>query len=125
MRAYNSKMIPKEHILFFKKHKKLSFTKWHINFNNRKIPIHAKIFIVKREKYIIFCSNPYSFDYYNSIKKIAKGIGFYSISQSIKIFEKIHNVKIENLGLTRDDFSANLKNLTKITKKLDEYKNNN
>lgn len=119
MRAYNSRKTPKEHYLFKEKHHTLSIIS-----KGGYTSYLFKTFLRKGE--IIVRGNNWGQvecieELYRIIKK-SKGI---PISKGIEYVEKTNNLKIKDLGLTRKDFSGNLKEIDKILERIAEYKEKN
>ena len=125
MKAYNSRKTPREHYLFKEKRQKLSIT------HNIKHTSHIfKVFKMKDKKHIddwiVVSGYENSLLCFEILKKIMKHTKFgFSISEKIKLVEKWNKVKIEDLGLTRDDFSRDYKELAKISESIKEYKKKN
>lgn len=119
MRAYNARRTSKEHYLFKEKHHTLSiiskggYTSYLFKVFLRK----GKIIIRGDHWGQVECIE----ELYRIIKK-SKGI---PISKSIEYIEKTNNLKIKDLGLTRKDFSGNLKEINKILERIAEYKKKN
>ena len=114
MRKYNARKTCKQHWLFKNKQRKLGLT----NKNGGK-----GVFKVKRigrtGNYVIFggaFAMRYCFEQMNKILINAKHGA--SIGQSITFIEKIHGIKIQDLGLTRQDFMH--KNVKKIAEALEK-----
>lgn len=116
MRVYNSRKTPKEHWLFKEKHHTLSIIS-----KGGYTPYLFKTFL-RKGKIIIrgdhWGQRECIEELYRIIKK-SKGI---PISRSIEYVEKNNNLKIKDLGLTRKDFSGNLKEIDKILERIAEYK---
>ena len=128
MKAYNSKKIPREHILFCCKQRKLSLSQAeeYENFNGRKEKYTAtRIFKIKgrKEKTFIIGDSFKIRACFKIINKIAmKTNNFLSVTNSIKKFEETHNLKISDLGLERKDFFTKNFNMDKVVEKLRIYK---
>ena len=115
MKAYNSRKTCREHYLFKNKFRKLSLTNKDGEtgvFRVRKLEdtnykIFGDVFAIR-----------YCFDQMNKILINAKhGV---SVRQSIAFIEKIHGIKMQDLGLTRQDFIS--KDIKKIADALNKYK---
>lgn len=116
MKAYNARKTCKEHYLFKNKQRKLGLT----NKDGGK-----GIFKVKRigrtSNYVILgdaFATRYCFQQLNKILINAKHGA--SVGQSIAFIEKIHGIKMQDLGLTRQDFMR--KDIKKIADALNRYK---
>ena len=99
MRAFNKRKTCKEHYLFKNKFRKLSIT----NKDGE-----TGVFRVRKledTNYRIF-GNVFTMRYcFEQINKILIGAKYgLSIGQFIRIVEKSNNVKIKDIGLTREDF---------------------
>lgn len=102
MRAFNARKTCKEHYLFKNKFGKLSLT-------NKDGGIGVfRVRKLEDTNYKIF-GDVFAMRYcFKEIKKILTGSrDCLSITEFIKRFEKAHNIKIKNIGLTRKDFSKN------------------
>lgn len=102
MKAFNRRKTCKEHYLFKNKFRKISFT-------NKDGGIGVfRVRKLEDNNYTIF-GNDFAMRYcFKEIKKILIGSrDGLSITEFIKLFEKTHNIKIKNIGLTRKDFSKN------------------
>lgn len=128
MKAYNSRKTPREHILFTSKQRKLSLSQAedYKKFNGEKAKyIHTGVFKVvgKGEKRIIFSGFFLIRECFDVINKIVmKTKSPISVSNSIRRFERIHKLKISDLGLERKDFFAKNFDIDKIVEKLRIYK---
>ncbi|WP_349764326.1 hypothetical protein [Fusobacterium sp. SYSU M8D902] len=102
MRAFNARKTYREHYLFKHKFRKLSLI-------NKDGGIGVfKVRKLEDTNYKIF-GNIFAMRYcFKEIKKILIGSrDGLSITEFIKRFEKAHNIKIKDIGLTRKDFSKN------------------
>ena len=100
MKAFNRRKTCKEHYLFKNKFRKISLT------NKDGATGVFRVRKLEDNDYKIICdffAARYCFDQLNKILIGAKsGV---SIGQFIKFIEKTHEIKIEDIGLTREDFS--------------------
>lgn len=130
MKAYNRRKTPQEHILFCHKQKKLSLSqaKEYETINGKKEKyVETGIFKVagKKDKVIIYGNWFKIHACFKVINKIAmKTNSLLSVTNSIKKFEEIHNLKISDLALERKDFFAKNFDMDKIIEKLKVYKKN-
>lgn len=118
MKAYNSRKTCREHWLFKNKFRKLSLT-------NKDGGIGVfRVRKLKENKYTIF-GDYYTVRYcFKELKKVLTGSNRgLSISNFIRIFERDFKVKIEDIGLTRQDFI--IKDIKKIADALNKYKSLN
>ena len=128
MKAYNSKKTPREHILFCYKQRKLSLSQAeeYETANGEKAKcVDTGIFKVtgKKDKIVIHGDSFKIRSCFEVINRIAmKTNSLLSVTNSIKRFEKIHNLKISDLGLERKDFFAKNFDMDKIVEKLRAYK---
>lgn len=128
MRAYNSKKTPREHILFCCKQRKLSLSqaeKYETANGKKEKYVETGIFKVtgRKDKVVIHGNSFKIRACFKVINRIAmKTNNLLSVTNSIKRFEKIHNLKISNLGLERKDFFAKNFDMDKIVEKLRAYK---
>lgn len=114
MKAYNSRKTCREHYLFKNKFRKLSLT-------NKVGGIGVfRVRKLKENNYVIF-GDFYATRYcFKELKKLLTGSNRdLSISDFIRIFEKNYKVKIEDIGLTKQDF-YNKNNIDKINNALKE-----
>lgn len=108
MKAYNSRKTCREHWLFKNKFRKLSLT-------NKDGGIGVfRVRKLKENNYVIF-GDFYATRYcFKELKKLlTRSNRDLSISDFIRIFEKNYKVKIEDIGLTKQDF-YNKNNIDKL-----------
>lgn len=126
MKAFNSRKLPKEHRLFLKKGKKLSFTICEKYEDSegvvRNFIENGIIKIYKKDGLTFALGGTFKVrKFYNQYNKLVKSNGK---NFRIKHFEERLGTKIENLGLKRSDFSEKRyrKNINKIYKAITEYR---
>lgn len=108
MKAYNAKKTPKEHWLFVKRGRCLQLV--------NKDGISA---IVKRDRKlgenIVYCKDGQDF-FYATMEQCLQVLKYNpnSIGNSIKTIERQFGISIKDVGLSRKDFSNNLKNIDYI-----------
>ena len=100
MKAFNSRKNPKEHFLFKFKGQKLNF----INTEYCGIKKSVSFKILRRNK-TTYLKTIKSFDRGSEFFEIINNkIGIYNTSDYIKHLEKIHGIKIKDLGFKTKDF---------------------
>lgn len=128
MKAYNSKKTPREHILFCYKQRKLSLSQskeYETSDGKKEKYVDTGIFKITGRKDKVVIHGDYfkmrsCFEVINRI--VMKTNSLLSVTNSIKRFEKIHNLKISDLELERKDFFAKNFDMDKVVKKLRAYK---
>ncbi len=112
MKAPNSRKTCKQHYLFKHKQRKLSLTNKDGESGVFKaVKLEGTNFMIYGDSFAMrYC--------FREIKKIVNGTrNTLSIGEMIDRFEIAHNVKIERLGLTREDFAK--ENIDKIVRALE------
>lgn len=111
MKAFNKRKLPREHRLFLTKCKKLSFT----------TITDSDVIRVYRKDGVKYLQGKKLGTFYEQFMKLVKENGK---NYRIKFIEDRHNVKIEDIGLSRRDFTVKNHDMNKIYRALERYFSN-
>ncbi len=115
MKAFNSRKTPKEHWLFIFKRKPIYLTDKYG---------YSRKFIIYRKNHNFFIKGEYPevHRHFKEIMKIVTGsTNCISIGKHIKRIEERYSIKIKDTGLSRKDFSCDMKNYKKIADVLKKH----